>query len=262
LAVNFAFARELGIQWGGNILASGANGNPTGLAFPSSIGVGGGAQDQNTNSNGILNGQAANPNFVVNLPANVGSNSGGALGVSLGSVGGNFNVNLRLSALENTGNIRILSAPKVTTLDYVESSIDQGIAVPVTVVSALGPNTVYVDAQLSLTVKPHITNDGSIVMNVTVTNNQPDFSRVGTLGSPAILKNQAKTQLLVRDGDTSVISGIYTRTTSVDYNKILVFGDIPVLGWLFKRKRTSDDRSELLIFITPKVQTHAQTVSR
>lgn len=251
------FARELGIQWGGNFLASSANGNPTGLTFPSSIGLGGGAQDQTTNANGILGGQAANPNFVVNLPANVGSNSGGALGLTLGSIGGNFNVNLRLSALENTGNIRILSAPKVTTLDNVESSIEQGIAVPVTVVSALGPNTVYVDAKLSLTVKPHITNDGGIVMSVLVTNNQPDFSRVGTLGSPAILKNQAKTQLLVRDGDTAVIGGIYTRTTSVNYNKIPVLGDIPVLGWLFKRKRTSDDRSELLIFITPRVLTRA-----
>jgi type IV pilus assembly protein PilQ len=256
------FARELGIQWGGTFLASSANGNPTGLTFPSTVGVGGGAQDQNTNANGILNGQAANPNFVVNLPANVGSNSGGALGLTLGSIGGNFNVNLRLSALENTGNIRILSAPKVTTLDNVESSIEQGIAVPVTVVSALGPNTVYVDAKLSLTVKPHITNDGSIVMNVIVTNNQPDFSRVGTLGSPAILKNQAKTQLLVRDGDTAVIGGIYTRTTSVNYNKIPVLGDIPVIGWLFKRKRTSDDRSELLIFITPKVLTRTPTAGR
>jgi type IV pilus assembly protein PilQ len=256
------FARELGIQWGGNFLASSANGNPTGLTFPSSIGIGGGAQDQTTNANGILNGQAANPNFVVNLPANVGSNSGGALGLTLGSIGGNFNVNLRLSALENTGNIRILSAPKVTTLDNVESSIEQGIAVPVTVVSARGPHTVYVDAKLSLTVKPHITNDGSIVMNVIVTNNQPDFSRVGTLGSPVILKNQAKTQLVVRDGDTAVIGGIYTRTTSVNYNKIPMLGDIPVLGWLFKSKRTSDDRSELLIFITPKVLTRTPAASR
>lgn len=245
--------RDLGIQWGGNYLASSGTGNPTGLVFPSTIGVAGGNQDQFTTGQGLQNGQAASPNYVVNLPASTGTGSGGAVGLTFGSVAGNFNVNLRLSALENTGSVRILSAPKITSLDNIESSIEQGIAIPVTVTSALGPNTIFVDAKLSLTVKPHITNDGSVIMNVSITKNEPDFSNRGTLGTPSILKKQAKTEMLVRDGDTAVIGGIYTRTTSTAYNKIPFLGDIPILGWLFKKKSDQDDRTELLIFITPRI---------
>ncbi len=93
--------------------------------------------------------------------------------------------------------------------------------------------------------------------DVEIKKNEPDFSNTGTLGTPTILKKQAKTQMLVRDGDTAVIGGIYTRNAGVSYNKVPYLGDIPVFGWLFKRRRETDDRTELLIFITPKITNKA-----
>jgi len=247
------FLRDIGIQWGGNSINSAATGNATGIAFPSTVGLAGGAADAVSPTGGIQNGQAASPNYVVNLPAPVGTGSGGALGLTLGSVNGAVNINLRLSSLENTGNIRIVSAPKITTLDNIEASIEQGVAIPISVVSAAGTNTVFVDAKLNLTVKPHVTAEGSVIMNVQITRNEPDFVNTGARGDPTILKKQAKTEMLVRDGDTAVIGGIYTRNTGLSYAKVPWFADIPVIGWLFKNRRENDDRTELLIFITPRI---------
>jgi type IV pilus assembly protein PilQ len=255
------FLRDVGIQWGGNGIASAQTGNPTGIGFPSTIGVGGGNVDNLTKADGLLNGQAASPNYVVNLPAAIGTGAGGALGLTFGSVAGNWNVNLRLSAAETQGTVRILSAPKITTLDNVQASIEQGTAIPISVVSAAGVNTVFIDAKLNLTVKPHITHEGSIVMNLDITRNEPDFSRTGSRGDPTILKKQAKTELLVRDGDTAVIGGIYSRNSAVNYNKIPWLGDIPILGWLFKQRKENDDRSELLIFITPRIINRSASIS-
>jgi type IV pilus assembly protein PilQ len=256
-----SFQRQIGIQWGGNYIASAGTGNPTGLNFPSTIGTAGGNVDAITPTQGLLNGQALTPNYVVNLPAQVGTNNGGALGFTFGSLAGNLNVNLRLSALENTGNVRILSAPKITTLDNIEANIEQGTSIPIQVTSALGTNTVFVDAKLSLTVKPHVTNEGSVLMLLSITRNEPDFTRLGARGDPTIAKRQAKTEMLVRDGDTAVIGGIYTRNTGQQYNKVPLFGDIPILGWLFKSKRENDDRTEMLIFITPRIVNRAASIS-
>jgi type IV pilus assembly protein PilQ len=251
------FARTIGVQWGGNAISSTATGNPTGAVFPSTIGVAGGATDAITNARGLQSTAAVSPNYVVNLPAPTGTGSGGALGLVLGSVDGNFNINLRLSALEATGNVRIVSAPKITTLDNVEASIEQGVAIPISVVSAAGTNTVFVDAKLNLTVKPHVTNEGSVIMNVHLTRNEPDFVNTGARGDPTILKKQAHTEMLVRDGDTAVIGGIYTRNSGLSYQKIPWFAEIPILGWLFKNRRENDDRTELLIFITPRIVNRA-----
>ena len=175
---------------------------------------------------------------------------------------GNFNINLRLSALENTGQVRIVSSPKITTLDNVEATIEQGVAIPISVVSAAGTNTIFVDAKLNLTVKPHVTNEGSVIMKVNITRNEPDFVNTGARGDPTILKKQAKTEMLVRDGDTAVIGGIYTRNSGVAYSKVPGLGDIPILGWLFKTRRENDDRTELLIFITPRIVNRAAVVRR
>jgi type IV pilus assembly protein PilQ len=217
--------------------------------------VAGGATDATTNVNGLQLAQsgAASPNYVVNMPAAVGTGSGGALGLTLGSLNGAININLRLSSLENTGNVRIISAPKIMTLDNIEASIEQGTSIPISVVSAAGANTVFVDAKLNLTVKPHVTNEGSILMILNITRNEPDFVNVGARGDPTILKKAAKTEMLVRDGETAVIGGIYTRNTGLSYTKVPWFADIPVIGWLFKNRRENDDRTELLIFITPRI---------
>jgi type IV pilus assembly protein PilQ len=255
-----SFVREVGIQWGGNTINSAGTGNPTGLVFPSTVGVAGVAAD-GTGVTGLQGAAAANPNYVVNLPAPTGSGSGGGLGFVFGSLNGNYNINLRLSALESTGQVRIVSSPKITTLDNIEASIEQGTSLPISVVSAAGTNTVYIDAKLNLTVKPHVTNEGSVVMHVQVTRNEPDFSHTSQFGNPAILKRQAKTEMLVRDGDTAVIGGIYTRNSGVSFKKLPWIADVPILGWLFKNRHENDDRSELLIFITPRI-VNRQLVAR
>lgn len=248
---NTIFTREIGIQWGGNFEMSPANGNPTGLSFPSTIGIGGGSILGFGSAQGILNPQA--PNFGVNLPATTGLNQGGALGFTFGSLGGTINLNLRLSAAEETGQAKIISAPKITTLDNQKATIQQGVSIPISQASAIGINTIFVDANLTLTVTPHVTQDGSVIMDIIATKNEPDFQRTGGLGDPTIVRKEARTSVLIKDGDTTVIGGIYTRNQSTNQRGVPFLSSIPILGWLFKKSLRQDNRTELLIFITPRI---------
>jgi type IV pilus assembly protein PilQ len=228
---------QFGIQWGGTIQADASTGNPTGLSFPNSVGLSGFGQ--------------APKNFAVNIPLGVAN--GGGFDLTLGSANGAATLNLTLAALEEEGKGRIISSPRITTLDNRTAKISQGVDIPVTVVSASGANTRFVPATLELEVTPHVTNDGSVLMKIKTAKNEPDFANVGFDNTPSILKKMAETEVLVRDGDTTVIGGIYTRNVSETYTKVPILADIPILGWLFKSKRLSDDRAELLVFITPRI---------
>lgn len=249
IEVNDTDDLELGIQWGLDAVFSAATGNPTGLRFPSSVGIAGGGDDPQTNTEG----NSSNPNYVVNLPAAAGLGSGGALGVTLGSVDSTFNLNLRLSALENRGSVKVISSPKIATLDNRQAEIKQGTSIPISQVSAAGVQTVFFDASLRLLVTPHVTQDGSIYLELETENNTPDFQNVGARGDPTILKKTAKTELLIRDGDTTVIGGIYTSQTGYGMSEVPYLARIPILGALFRNYRESDSRTELLIFITPRI---------
>jgi type IV pilus assembly protein PilQ len=260
IEANSNFRSAFGIQWGGNFSASAATGNDTGLAFPNSIGVFGGADDARTNSQ--LSGTANPGNFAINLPVAVGAGSGGALGFTFGSANGAANLNLRLSALESTGSIRVVSSPKVTTLDNKTAKINQGVSIPISVVSAAGVQTTFVNAALELEVTPHVTADGSVLMKLKVTNNQPDFGRTGAAGDPTILRQEAESEMLVRDGDTAVIGGIYVRRTTSGTDGVPLLSRIPVLGYLFKREQENDERAELLIFVTPRIVNRSQTFTQ
>ncbi len=258
------YAREIGIQWGGDFSAGAATGNPTGLAFPSSIGVAGGATDNKTPIAGLTTVPSAqpNPNFGVNLPAAVGTGSGGALGITLGSIANNANLSLRLSALEETGTLRILSSPKILTLDNREAHIEQGTLIPYSQISAQGIQTAFKEAKLNLTVTPHVTADGSVLLQLKVMRDEPDFNNTGARGDPTILKREAETELLVSDGHTAVIGGIFTRNHGTSYKKVPFLADIPILGWLFKSRSDSDRRSEMLIFITPRIVNRAESIGQ
>ncbi|MBK8479744.1 MAG: type IV pilus secretin PilQ [Proteobacteria bacterium] len=256
------YTKQIGIQWGGSFAATAANGNSTGLVFPNQLGIGGGVDDGQSPTKGILLGQAANPGFAVNMPAATGLNSGSALGLTMGSVSGVFNVNLRLSAAESKGDIRIISAPKITTMDNIEAKIEQGVSIPFSQVSANGVQTQFRDAKLSLTVKPHVTADGSVIMKVNVERNEPDFVNTGPRGDPTILKKEAQTEMLVKDGDTAVIGGIYTTRDGRAWQRVPWFADIPILGWLFKTRRDTSDREEVLVFITPRIVNRSQSVGQ
>ncbi len=258
------YLRDVGIQWGGDATLSAATGNPTGLAFPNSIGLVGGASDGNTPTAGLspFSNSVANPNFAVNLPAAVGAGQGGALGLTFGSIDNNFNLALRLSAAEASGMLRILSSPRVLTLDHKQARISQGTLIPFSQVSAQGVQTTFQEAKLQLLVRPHVTADGSVSMHVKINRDEPDFNQTSARGDPTILKREAETDLLVMDGHTAVIGGIYTRNTGRNLDQVPFFGDIPLLGLLFQRRRASDSRSELVIFLTPRIVNRAESLGR
>jgi type IV pilus assembly protein PilQ len=255
---NDTFQQQLGIQWGGDLTFSQANGNPTGLIFPSVLGLAGAAADGQTPREGLPPGTP--PNFAVNLPAPIGTGSGGGIGLSMGSLGGAFNLSVRLSALEQAGSARIISAPKILTLDNRQASISQGTSIPISVVGAAGVQTVFVDATLQLTVTPHVTPDGNIRLLIQATKNEPDFQNTGARGDPTIIRRQARTELLIKDGDTTVIGGIYTRNSGTSMSAVPFFHKIPILGFFFRNSSESERRNELLIFITPKIVNRAEAL--
>jgi type IV pilus assembly protein PilQ len=258
------YLRDVGIQWGGDVTFGPATGNPTGVAFPSSVSAAGGSYDNNTPTAGLspLTRNIPTPNFAVNLPAAVGTGAGGALGMSFGSIDNTINVGLRLSAAESSGLVRIVSSPRIMVLDNREARINQGTLIPFAQVSALGVQTTFQEAKLQLLVRPHVTADGSVSMHVKLNRDEPDFTQTSPRGDPTILKREAETDLLVMDGHTAVIGGIYTRNTGRNLDQVPFFGDIPILGILFQRRRAADSRGELVIFITPRIVNRSEALGR
>jgi type IV pilus assembly protein PilQ len=240
------FNRSLGIQWGGNYLADAAHGNPTGLVFPNSVGATGGPTMGSTPS--------GNGNFMVNMPAPAGAGTGGgAIGFTFGSLSKALNLDLVLSALESTGEGKVISTPRVSALDNKEAKIEQGVSIPFSTASASGTQIQFIDAKLSLTVTPHATPDNKIFLKIQATKNAPDTSLLGASGQPSIRKNEATTEILLADGETAVIGGILIIDRGVTYTKVPFLADLPLIGWLFKSKVNREEKRELMIFITPRV---------
>jgi type IV pilus assembly protein PilQ len=241
------FNRSLGVQWGAKYNASAATGNPTGLQFPNSIGVTGGPT-----MGGVPSGQG---NYFVNMPAPSGADAGGgAIGFTFGSLSKAFNLDLVLSALESTGEGKVISTPRVSALDNKEAKIEQGVSIPFATSQAGGATNVqFVDAKLSLIVTPHATPDNKIFMKIQATKNAPDTSLLGAGGQPSIRKNEAQTEILLNDGETAVIGGILILDRGQSITKVPFFADLPLIGWMFKSKTLREEKRELLIFITPRV---------
>jgi len=243
---SLTFSRNLGVQWGGSAKADAAHGNPTGLQFPNTIGITGGPTMGATPS--------GSGNFFVNMPAAAGAGTGGgAIGFSFGSLNKALNLDLILSALESTGEGKIISTPRVSALDNKEAKIEQGISIPFSTTSASGTQIQFIDAKLSLIVTPHATPDNKIFMKIQATKNAPDTSLLGASGQPSIRKNEATTEILLADGETAVIGGIIVLDRGQSYTKVPFLADIPLIGWLFKSKTTTENKTELIIFITPRV---------
>ncbi len=235
-----SFSTEQGIEWGGGAETSSKFGTQTGLVFPSSMKL-----------NGGLGGTS---NWITNLPAAGASSGGGGLNFSLGSINDSMSLNFRITAAEAQGMLKIVSSPRISTLDNKEAIIETGLKLPIITINEQGtPTTKLVDAKIKLTVKPHVTSDGSVILKMELKKEEPDFSRKNSLGDPAIISKSATTELLIKDGQTAVIGGMYTKKTSDDEKRVPFFGSIPVLGWFFKNTQQTDTRSELLIFITPRI---------
>jgi type IV pilus assembly protein PilQ len=239
---NKNYARQLGIQWGFNGRLDPALGNTTNLAFPNSVNVGG-----RVGSQGPTGGTQTST--AVNLGASAPNS---AIGLALGAVNGAFNLDFALSAAETSGNLRVLSTPRVSAQNNMEAEITQGVQIPIQTVANNTVTVSFRDAALTLKVTPQITAAGTVIMKIALENAQPDFSR-SVNGIPPINTQRANTQVLVNDGQTTVIGGIFVSQEQSVNDRTPGLSQVPLLKWLFKRDDIRDQSTELLIFITPKI---------
>jgi type IV pilus assembly protein PilQ len=234
--ISKSYTEELGVQWGlAGELSTGTPGAATLTQAPSAT-------------------ASTNENFIVDLTqtANVAAGSVSGFSLLLGNLVNGTKLNIALEALETQGKGRILSSPKVTTADNKEARIQSGRKIPYQVTSAEGNSIQFIDADISLTVVPHVTSDDKVYMVIDATKNAADFSNlVGDV--PTVTTNETHTEVLVRDGDTTVLGGIYENTTNESKKEVPFFSQIPLLGLLFRSYAESDTTAELLVFITPTI---------
>lgn len=234
------YTRSLGVQWG--------------IQNVNQLGSSSGTSAFKTGTTGAFGSQVSD--FLINLPANPGLPSVPGAGFSIGKTDGAM-LDVRLSAGELLGLTKVIAAPKITTLDKRDAKIAQGESIPFQTTSLQGTQTTFVDANLELNVTPQITSRDpkeigkQILMKVRATRNA-----VGARSNPAgpsIDRREATTQVLVRDGETMVIGGVFVDTQSNNVAGIPYLSRIPVLGWLFKNKTENVSKQELLIFLTPTI---------
>jgi type IV pilus assembly protein PilQ len=240
------FIRNLGVQWGFRGINDPFYGNQTSLQFPNKSLVDGAMIPQ-----GIVTKGVGGPlgGYGINLPAPAFST---AVGLSMANVLDTFRIDMALTALETSGNGRIISAPKVTTQNNQEAEIIQGRQIPVQTVANFTVTTRYVNAALELRATPQITAEGTIIMYIEIRNNAADFANLVN-GIPPITTQSAQTTVMVPNGGTTVIGGIYRTEDSVTREKVPLLHKIPILGNLFKSFARTKQTRELLIFITPRI---------
>ncbi len=242
------FGKSLGVKFGYSTQQTIGN-NLGGVVFggqvPGTTQFGGGT--------GFVTGEdtSAKENWLVSLPETLGSAQNAALGLAIGKIG-SYLLQLELSALQQESRGEILSSPRVVTANQQKATILQGQQVPYVGVAAVGTPALvqFVDALLKLEVTPQITPDDRIIMDLLVTK---DDVMPSTGGQPPIAKRAVQTQVLVDNGETVVLGGVYERTLNNSVERVPFFGDLPLIGNLFKRNRKIDNKSELLIFVTPKI---------
>jgi len=255
---NVDYDKSLGVRWGGNLWAGdkwnawGKNGQ---------LGV---ADDPNASGKPGEEGYVPSQQVgrfpgIREVPLNTPFVDMGAIGatsgIGLGFVTNNAILDLQLSAMEKTGNGEVVSQPKVVTADKETAKILKGSEVPYQEASSSGAtSTSFKEAALSLEVTPQITPDNRIIMEVRVTKDEPDFSQAASTGGvPAIRKNEVNAKVLVSDGETIVIGGVFSNTQSKSVDKVPFLGDLPFVGRIFRRDLVQDRKSELLVFITPRI---------
>jgi len=240
------FSRGLGIQWG----ISGIRGGQPGTGENQLIGQhrqGPITLNLGTNTTDAAFAQASN--FLVNLPASGGlSTFGLIIGKFLGTSGA---LDMRLSAGESLGLTKVVSAPKVITIDNKPAKIEQGSQIPFATTSLQGTQTTFVDATLTLSVTPHvILHANTVRLEIKATKNSPGAP---VAAGTTIEKKEATTEILLRDGETTVLGGIFEETKTDSTSGIPWFNRIPFLGWLFKNESVTVQQTELLVFVTPTI---------
>jgi len=239
---NNDFAKDLGVKLGAAVA-----GNAGEIDFAA-----GGALDNSVLGGGIGSSSIATDNLLVNLPQTLAAGSGGGVNFLIGKVG-SYLLNLELSAMQQEGKGEIISSPRVITSDQNKAVISQGKEIAYSTSSDSGTNTEFKEALLKLEVTPHITPDDRIIMDLKVNKDAPDFASATVGGEPPIDKRELETSVLVNNGETVVLGGVFERTTSDTVKRVPFFGDLPGLGVLFRQTQIQDENSELLIFVTPKI---------
>ncbi|MBA4361052.1 MAG: type IV pilus secretin PilQ [Pseudomonas sp.] len=241
---NVDYDKSLGVRWGGSVQNKG-----------------------NWNTSGVSNGSST----TIGTPGSTSTNSpfvdlgaaGNTSGIGIAFITDNVLLDLELTAMEKTGNGEIVSQPKVVTSDKETAKILKGTEIPYQEASSSGATSVsFKEASLSLEVTPQITPDNRIIMEVKVTKDEPDYlNKVQDV--PPIKKNEVNAKVLVNDGETIVIGGVFSNTQSKVVDKVPFLGDVPYLGRLFRRDVVSEKKSELLVFLTPRIMNNqAIAVSR
>lgn len=254
------FSKALGARFGvtqtgspgsNNLTVSGSLGNrftsvsSTGVATQ---GTHNGSVQTVTNNGNFLTSSDGQPDLMSNLPV---SNAFGSVALSLLRLSANMLLNLELSALEADARGKVISSPRVTTANQQKARIAQGVEIPYQTATSSGATAVsFKKAELSLEVTPQITPDQKIIMDLDV---RKDSKGEETSGGVAINTQNVQTQVLVGNGETVVLGGIYEQVSRKSTDKVPFFGDLPVLGFAFKRNTKQEDKTELLIFITPKI---------
>ncbi|MBA1146721.1 type IV pilus secretin PilQ family protein [Ectothiorhodospiraceae bacterium WFHF3C12] len=241
VVANDDFSRELGVQFGYS--RNGAVGDMV-------YGVGG-TQPGDTDYGGTTGFEvpagSGNEGLVVDLPT---SASGSSLGLAVGRIG-SYLLQLELSAMETESRGDIISSPRVITANQTAASIEQGVEIPYEEASSSGATSVsFKKAVLGLTVTPQITPDDRILLDLEVSK---DSRGQETQAGPAINTQSVTTRVLVDNGETVVLGGVYERTRTDTIDRVPFFGELPFVGWMFRNKSKIDDNSELLIFVTPKI---------
>ena len=232
---------SFGIQWGYNAIFNAAHGNQTNLRFPNSIvsGAATGTSAQTSNPDG----------YAINLPT---ADSVIFPKISLGNIAGTFNLDVALSAMTKKGKARIISSPRTTTQNNMPAEITQGEKIPIQTNQNNTITTQYINAALELKVTPQITARGSVIMTIDIKNDIANFDKQ-VQGMPTIVTETAKTTVMVIDGGTIVIGGLYKITQSSSNDGVPILSKIPLLGSLFRNSRKEGSQRELLIFITPRI---------
>ena len=246
---NVDYSKSLGVRWGGALTSNGGKWNAFGK--DGNIGI----KDGDTTNCGPFAGNCTLPTNSSNSPipfVDMGALNATS-GLGIGFITNHAILDLQLSAMEKTGNGEVVSQPKVVTSDKETAKILKGSEIPYQEASSSGAtSTSFKEAALSLEVTPQITPDNRIIMDVKVTKDEADFANAVN-GVPPIKKNEVNAKVLVTDGETIVIGGVFSNTQSKSVDKVPFLGDLPFVGRIFRRDYVQDQKSELLVFITPRI---------